>query len=258
LRTLLRQLSDVVTTYIPSQGRATTRAHAAHALWQLANDADEESDVQFQSVTAFAQLATSSGQLDLVQGLLDGTKVLAGLTIDTDLGWMLLTALAAGGRVTDTQIAARLAQDRTAAGEQAAARVRAALARPQDKARAWDTVFERGDVSNHTVQAIGAGFLQVHDTVPLEPCIERFLGALMPVWESRTYAIVEQIVEGFYPWPLANDELAEATRVWLDAHPHAPDALRRVVSEHLSDVERALAAQACERRRAHPKETAHA
>lgn len=247
LRTALRQLGDAVATYIPPQGRATTRAHAAHVLWQLANGAGEGSDTQFQFVTAFAQFAISSGQLDLVQGLLDGTKVLAGLTIDTDLGWMLLTALAAGGRVTEAQIAARLAEDRTAAGEHAAARARAALATPEAKARAWATVFERGDVSNHTIEAIGAGFLQVHDVTLLEPYIEPFLNALLPVWESRTYVIVEQIVEGFYPSPLANVELARATRAWLDAHQDAPEPLRRMVSEHLSDTERALEAQARER-----------
>ncbi|OAT70629.1 aminopeptidase N [Mycobacteroides immunogenum] len=258
LRTLLGQLGDAVTTYLPAQGRATTRAHAAHELWQLANHAEEGSDAQFQFVTAFAELAIGSGQLDIVQGLLDGTKVLGGLTIDTDLGWTLLTALAAGGRGTDAQIAARLAQDRTAAGELAAVRARAALATPEGKARAWAMVFERGDVSNHTVEAAGVGFRQLHDASLLTPYVEPFLSALLPIWESRTYVIVEQLVEGFYPSPLASEELADATRRWLDAHPDVADPLRRMLSEHLADVERALAAQECERRHRTSKEAAYA
>lgn len=258
LRTLLRQLGDAVTSYTPPRGRATTRAHVAHELWRLANQADEGSDAQLQFVIAFAQLAISQGQLDRLQELLDGTKVLAGLTIDTDLGWTLLTALAAGGRVADTQIAAQLAQDRTAAGELAAVQARAAVATPEEKARVWAMVFERGDVSNHTVEAAGAGFRQVHDASLLAPYVEPFLSALLPIWESRTYVIVEQIVQGFYPSPLASEELADATRSWLEEHPDAPDALRRMVAEELAELERALVAQAFELQQVTLKEVAHA
>ncbi|WP_202915050.1 MULTISPECIES: aminopeptidase N [unclassified Mycolicibacterium] len=258
LRTLLRQLADAVTTYTAPEARDTTRARAADELWQLANDADPGSDSQFQFATAFAELAITSEQLDIVQGLLNGTRTLARLTIDTDLGWTLLAVLAAGGRIAEAQIAARLTEDRTAAGEQAAAQARAALATPEAKARAWAMVVEHSGESNHTIEAIGAGFLQVHDLSLLEAYVDPFLSALLSMWESRSYVIVEQFVEGFYPSPLANDELADATRAWLDAHPHAPDPLRRMVSEHLSDIERALAAQTRDRQHTESREEARA
>ena len=50
-------------------------------------------------------------------------------------------------------------------------------------------------------------------------------------------------VDGFFPAPLADERLQQATQAWLDAHPEAPAALRRLVSEHLAGVERALNAQ---------------
>ena len=47
-----------------------------------------------------------------------------------------------------------------------------------------------------------------------------------------------------YPSALADASLVEATRGWLDAHPDAPPALRRLVLENLAGVERAVTAQA--------------
>lgn len=247
LRTLLGQLLLAASGYVAPDRRQATLERVADALWRLAVDAEPGSDSQFQFVKAFGQLAASEEQLETVQGLFDGSLPLDGLDIDTDLGWELLIALAAGGRASDEQIEARLAEDRTATGNQSAAHARAALPTAADKARAWASVFDETDKPNAIVRATGLGFTRAHDLALLEPYVERFFDAVLPVWESRSYAIAEELIEGFYPAPLANAELAEATRAWLDAHPDAPAAPRRMVSEHLSGVERALRAQRVDR-----------
>ena len=87
------------------------------------------------------------------------------------------------------------------------------------------------------------GFVRVHDTTLLTPYIERYHAMLTTLWASRTHAIAESIVEGFYPMALANRELLDASQSWLDANPGATAALRRVVSEKRDGVARALAAQ---------------
>ncbi|QBE47628.1 aminopeptidase N [Leucobacter triazinivorans] len=243
LRTLLSQLLLAASAYVAPAKRQATLERVADALWRLAVDAEPGSDNQFQFVKAFGQSAASEEQLETVQGLFDGSLPLDGLDVDTDLGWELLIALAAGGRATEQQIEARLAEDRTATGNQSAAHARAALPTSADKARAWASVFEQVDKPNAIVRATGLGFARAHDLALLEPYVERFFAALLPVWESRSYAIAEELIEGFYPAPLANAELAEATRAWLDAHPEAPAAPRRMVTEHLAGVERALRAQ---------------
>jgi aminopeptidase N len=103
-------------------------------------------------------------------------------------------------------------------------------------------VFDADDLPNTIVRMTGAGFQRVHDTALLEPYVEKYFAALQPVWSSRTYKIAEYLVEGMFPFPLADARLAEATRAWLDANPD-PAALRRLVSESLASVERALRAQ---------------
>ena len=246
LRTLLNQVLLAAENYVAPARRAATLERVADALWQLAADADPASDRQFQFVRTFAQLAASDDQLDIVLALLDGTAPLDGLDIDTDLGWELLIALAAGGRATREEIEAALADDRTATGEQSAAHARAALPTHEDKATAWASVFETNSASNLIVRATAIGFTRAGDLALLEPFVARYFDSIAEIWASRSHAIAEELVEGFFPAPLADDRLRAATAAWLEANTNAPAALRRLVSEHLSGVERALAAQAAD------------
>jgi len=243
---VLGQLLLSASSYVAPERREATLERVADALWQLAVDSEPGSDRQFQFVKSFGQLAATDEQLDTVQGLFDGTVPLEGLDIDTDLGWELLIALGAGGRATAQQIEDRLAEDRTASGNQSAAHARAALPTPEAKAAAWDLVWESSDQPNAIVRATGLGFTRALDRELLVPFVDRFFASLLPIWESRTYQIVEELVEGFFPAPLANAALAQAATDWLDAHTEAPAALRRMVSENLAGVERTLRAQAAD------------
>ncbi|MHA7986779.1 aminopeptidase N [Rathayibacter sp. CAU 1779] len=242
LRTTLNQLVLSVHSYVAPERSTASAEEAADALWQLAEAAQAGSDAQFQFVKFFAALASTPDQLAKVAGLRDGSVVLDDLTVDTDLAWELLTSLVAGGAAGAAEIDAALAADNTANGAQAAAQARAAIPTAEGKAAAWASVFDSNDLPNTIVRMTGVGFQRVHDTALLKPYVAKYFEALQSVWASRTYKIAEYLVEGMYPYPLANRELAEATRAWLDANAE-PAALRRMVSENLASVERALAAQ---------------
>ncbi|GAA2179771.1 aminopeptidase N [Leucobacter tardus] len=247
LRTLLGQLVLAASSYVARDRRTAMLERVADMLWQLAVDAEPGSDRQFQFVKTFAQVAGTEEQLDAVARLLDGSALIDGLDIDTDLGWELLIALAAGGRIDASAIDARLAEDRTASGQQSAAHARAALPSPEDKRAAWDSVFADATAPNLIVRATGLGFTRARDLATLEPFVEHYFSALEDVWASRSYAIADELIDGFFPAPLADERLQQATQAWLDAHPEAPAALRRLVSEHLAGVERALNAQRADR-----------
>ncbi|MGD9607208.1 MAG: aminopeptidase N [Leucobacter sp.] len=246
LRTLIGQLLLSASSYVAPERRTATLERVADALWRLAVDADPGSDLQFQFVKSFAQLAATDDQLDTVLALLEERAPLDGLDIDTDLGWELLISLAAGGRATLDEIEAALADDRTASGQQSAAHARASLPTAEGKSAAWASVFDAPGLPNAIIRATGLGFLRAHDRALLEPYVERFFESLLDIWHSRSHAIVEEIIDGFYPAPLANEALRSATAAWLDAHEGAPPALRRMIVEHLAGVERALAAQAAD------------
>ena len=248
LRTIIQQLVLAASNYVAPERRRETLAKVADALWELALAASPGGDNQFQFVKSFANLAATESQLDTVQELLEERTPLEGLDIDTDLGWELLISLTAGGRATLQDIEAALESDRTASGNQSAAHARAALPTPADKAMAWASVWDESDKPNAIVRATGLGFLRAHDRELLAPYVERYFASLISVWESRSYAIADELLDGFFPSPLANEQLRAAAAAWLDAHPDAPAALRRIIIEHLAGVDRALAAQAADAR----------
>ncbi|WP_368496727.1 aminopeptidase N [Herbiconiux sp. A18JL235] len=247
IRTVLGQLVLTASSYVAPDARDETIAEAATALWKLALDAAPGSDAQFQFVKFFAALATTEEQLENVGHLANGTVELEGLEIDTDLTWELLIALVAGGKAGEAEIAATLEADNTASGAQSAAHARAAVPTLEGKTAAFDSLVAVDTAPNAIVRATGLGFQRASDPTLFEPLVNRYFESLQTLWETRSYAIASSVINGLYPAALANQELRDATAAWLDANPEPP-ALRRIVIENLAGVDRALAAQARDKR----------
>lgn len=245
LRTVLGQLHVATMQFTDPTQRNTTMHRVADRLWELAQQAIAGSDAQFQFAKAFASLASTPAQLAIVRDLFEGETKLVGLDVDTDLGWHLLISLSAGGVATAEAIDEYLASDTTATGQQSAAHARAARPTFDAKQEAWASIMVGHD-SNLIVRSTGLGFLHVHDPAVLEAFIEPYFDALEQIWHSRSYAIASEIIEGFFPAPLANKRLRDAAKRWLSEHPE-PAALHRIVLENLAGVERALAAQETDR-----------
>ena len=243
LRVLLAQLRSAVLLYVAPAHRDATLVSVTARLRALATSAEAGSDAQLQLVSAFAVYARRAQDVAWVRGLLEGSTVLDGLAIDTEMRWTLLTSLATAGAADASEIEAERQQDNTATGRERAARALATVPTAEAKATAWQKVIEAEGLPNQTVEAVAQGFVSVHDTSLLTPYIEKYHVMLTKLWSSRTHAIAESIVEGFYPVALANRELTDASQSWLDANPDAISALRRVVSENRDGVTRALAAQ---------------
>jgi aminopeptidase N len=248
----LRQLRTALDLYVAPEHRAGAAEAAADRLAQLLGEVPAGSDTQLQLLKAFALLASTPGQLDLVGDLLAGRRTLPGRAIDTDLRWELLTSLVAGGRAGEAEIAAQLVADATATGERAAATARAALPTPAAKAAAWSSLLDRDDLPNAVQAATIAGFGRAHDRSLLLPFVEPYFAALEAVWASRTNEIAQNIAFGLHPLDLTGDarvDVVARTQRWLDEHPQAAPALRRIIAEQGDDARRALVAQEADRRR---------
>jgi aminopeptidase N len=243
LRIVLANAVLAASAYTAPERQAESRRAIADDFWRLAQEAAPGSDAQFQFVTNFAAIAEASSHVDELVDLYDGTLELEGLEIDTDLGWELLIALVAAGRAGDAEIDERLAADNTATGQQSAAHARAAIQTLEGKERAWASLIDVDTATNTVVRETAEGFLRATDPTLLEAFVDRYFAMLEDIWDRRSYAIAEKLVDGLYPSPLANRALADASRAWLDSHPDVP-ALRRLVIERLAGIDRALAAQA--------------
>lgn len=244
LRMLLAQLTTTASLYVDRAARAGLRAGVSERLIDLAEAAEPGSDAQLQLVGAAATMAHTPGPLRWVRDILTGRAVPPGLTLDTEMRWTLVTALAAGGAADAAEIAAEAQRDATSTGRERAARAEASLPTPAAKDRAWNRLFDDASLSNQMVDAICQGWATVHDPLLLAPFVEPYHQRIRALWEQRTHAIAESVAVGSYPAVLASSELARATEDWLADHADAPDGVRRIVAENRDSVLRAVRAQA--------------
>ncbi|MBD8583947.1 aminopeptidase N [Frigoribacterium sp. CFBP 8766] len=247
IRTTLTQLVQTARSYVAPSRRAEVLAEVGDRLLELAKEAEAGSDAQFQFVKFFAAAASTPAHADALRALHDGSLALDGLEVDTDLRWELLEGLVLVGAAGEAEIDAALEADNTANGAQAAARARAAIPTAEGKLAAFASVVDSAEQPNAIVRATAQGFQHTNDPAVLQPVVERYFSSLTGIWESRSYHIADTLVSGLYPAGLADQQLVDATRAWLDAKPDVP-ALRRIVVESLSGVERALRVQAVDAR----------
>ncbi|MBP2402908.1 aminopeptidase N [Streptomyces syringium] len=245
VQSLQRQAKLALDLYAAPDWRESGLARWTEATLEQLRAAEGGSDHQLAWARAFADTARTGDQLDLLQGLLDGTEVIEGLAVDTELRWALLERLAATGRADEKAIAAELERDKTSAGERHAASARAARPTAEAKAEAWAAVVESDKLPNAVQEAVIGGFVQTDQRELLAPYSEKYFAVVKDIWESRSHEIAQQIAVGLYPSLLVSQDTLDATDAWLaSAGPNA--ALRRLVTESRAGVERALKAQAAD------------
>ncbi|MGG5753757.1 aminopeptidase N [Zafaria sp. Z1313] len=244
---LLRQLNTVLDYYVAAADRRALAESAAERLWELAEAAAPASDHQLQFAKAFALRSRTAAQLDTVEQLLTGSRVLEGLELDADLRWELLTALAAGGRRGQADIDAELERDNTANGRLAAQLAGAALPTAEAKRAAWDAVLVDGTLSNTLQRQAIAGFNRVHDASLIEGYAAEYFAAARRIWEEKGYETAQSIIVGLYPSAQVSQDTVDRTDAFLGELGDDSPALRRLMLENRDGVVRALAAQAADR-----------
>ncbi len=247
VQSLHRQVKLAIDVYADPAWRETGLTRWTEATLAHLQTATAGGDHQLAWARAFAATARTPEQLDILEGLLDGSRAYEGLTVDTDLRWTLLNRLAATGRADTEAIDAELQRDPTSAGEQHAAGARAARPGAAVKAEAWASVVEDDKLPNAVQEAVIGGFIQSDQRELLAPYTERYFAAVKDVWESRSYEMAQQIVVGLYPTYQVSQATLDATDAWLSSAAPVP-ALRRLVVEARAGVERALRAQAADAR----------
>ncbi|MFJ4921963.1 aminopeptidase N [Streptomyces sp. NPDC088725] len=245
VQSLHRQVKLALDLYAAPAWREAGLTQWTDATLAHLRAAEPGSDHQLAWARAFAATARTPQQLDLLQGLLEGTEEIPGLDVDTELRWAFVARLAAVGLHDEDDIAAEYARDRTAAGERHAAAARAARPTEEAKAEAWASVVESDKLPNAVQEAVIGGFVQTDQRELLAPYAEKYFAAVGEVWESRSHEMAQQVALGLYPAIHVSQETLDATEAWLSsAGPNA--ALRRLMSESKSGVERALRAQAAD------------
>ena len=241
VQTLLRQAGQAVRRFADPAWRQTGLALMAEALRDLLHDAPTSSDTQLAYVRAVTGAAISADDLALLAGLLDGSVVLDGLSVDTDLRWSLLWRLVSRGARGEDEIDAELARDATDAGERHAAACRAAIPTAEAKQEAWETLI-RGELTIAMFRAVLAGFADPDQPELVEPYWEKYIEVVGDVWRNWSSAMAQDFVSGVYAACPISPETVEMTDAFIRAA-DPPAALRRLLIEGRDDVLRALSCQ---------------
>jgi aminopeptidase N len=239
---LLRQATQAVRRFADPDWRDTGLAFMASSLRPLLLSAAPGSDHQLTYARAFAGVATSPSDLDLLSGLLSGSVVVDGLVVDTDLRWNLLRRLVGRGARGAADIDAELSADATDAGERHAATCRAAIPTAASKREAWETLTS-GKLTIAMFRATMHGFLEPDQQSLVEPYRSAYFAAVGDVWREWSPAVAQDYVRLGYLIGAVDAGTIEATDAYLDAA-DPPAGLRRLLIEGRDDVLRALRCQA--------------
>ena len=248
---LLLQAQTALNAYA-DQGWARSNGWPAFCdrLLDLARESAPGSDHQLAFVNALCTSVLSRNHVAVLATLLDNEPAevnLAGLVIDTDLRWRIVTALAGSGDIDadgpETPfIDAEAQRDPTAAGRRNAAAASAARPQAAVKDAAWQKVIEDDTLANITTRAIVTGFVQSGQAALLAPFTAKYFAAIGKVWERRSSEVAQTVVIGLYPSSDVSQSGLDAADEFLAGD--IPSALRRLVIEGKAGVERALRARA--------------
>jgi aminopeptidase N len=219
-------------------GWALLAATARRAVY----DAAPGSGFQLAWARGYAASARSDAELDLLDEWLRGDAP-EGLSIDTEMRWRLVQALAAGGRLGEAEIQAELDRDRTASGERQAAIASALVATPAAKEEAWRRVSGPQPIANWLHRALLLGFYHPAQLSLTEPYVARYFEVVDQIWATRDSEVAQEFVEAAYPSLHVSQATIDATEAWL-ADPDKPAPLRRLIAEGRDGVVRAAKGRA--------------
>ncbi|MFI5936957.1 aminopeptidase N [Actinoplanes sp. NPDC051494] len=239
----LRQATTTLAMYADPAWAPTGWAQLAETARGALAAAEPGSGFQLAWARAYLGAARAEADLAVLRGWLEGTGVPQGLTIDTELRWSLLVALAARGAATDAEIGAELESDRTASGEREAALARALLPTAGNKAAVWARLTGTEKLPNWLHRSLLQGFQSSSQVELTAPYASKFFEVVDDLWARSDSEPAQEFVMLAYPAYQVSDETVALTDAWLAADGH-PASLRRLVAEGRDGVLRALKARA--------------
>jgi aminopeptidase N len=245
VQTLLRQATVAVRRLADPAWRAEGLALMAASLRSLVESAAPGSDHQLAYARAFAAVASSPEDLVMLSGLLDGSAVIEGLAVDTDLRWILLRRLVSQGAAGDAAIDAEFAADSTDAGERHAATCRAAIPTAESKRDTWEELTS-GKLTIAMFRAVMLGFADPDAEELLLPYAPAYFEAISSVWRDWSSAMAQDFVSGAYVVCPVSGETVAATDGYI-AGTTPPAALHRLLIEGRDEILRSLRCQARDR-----------
>ncbi|WP_326576907.1 aminopeptidase N [Actinacidiphila glaucinigra] len=227
---------QIADRYLP----AAERPGALATLEALARDLLTREDPGLR-LAAARELIAATADPGALRGWLTEGALPGGPALDPELRWQILTRLSVLGAASAEDIAAELASDPSATGQEGAARCRAALPDPEAKRDAWARMFDGDTLSNYLFTATAQGFWQPEQLDLVREYVPRFFPAAVAVAARRGPALAEAAGRWAFPVAVVEGAVLDLGEECLRTGDPAPTpALRRRLADQLDDLRRAL------------------
>jgi aminopeptidase N len=230
-----RQLAGV---YARPEQRPARRAQICQLARRLLDRAEPGSDYQLATARAVLRACDDA---ELLQSWRAGAGLPAGLVIDSELRWQLITRLAALGALSAADIDAELAADASAAGVLHAARAQASRPDPEAKRVAWQELTEPSSRSAYELYAIGEGFFEQSQHELTQPYLSRYFAEMPGTARLRSGWALPQVIVASFPVLAASPELLELAEASLAGE--MDPKVRRAMSDGTDILRRVVRAQ---------------
>ena len=239
--------------YVAPERQDTVGSIFTDAAWELSQRTN--GDVRRIWARTFARAAKSSApsnndhvvhRLELMASV--DAEYAPGEKADAELRWLALVALSVLGAADVKDFEAEIAREDSAKARVNRTLAVAAIPDMTAKTTSWNQAMNGVDaagikLSNEHLSATAAGFSEGSWELR-EPFYASFWPRLEEVWSTMTQSNATRVIEGLFPSGVAgNDQPLRDATAWLDEHPKAPKALRRVIIEEKDALERALRGQ---------------
>ena len=203
----------------------------------LASGGDVRPGAEGMPVAATRELVECTADADELRGWLDAGRVTGGAELDPELRWTVLRRLSAIGSATESDLAAELTRDPSAAGQEAAAYCRAARPEAAAKQQAWRLLFGDSALSKPLLAATADGFWQPDQQDLTAEFVPRYFTEVLSAGD-RGLSVAAVLGGRAFPRYAADP----ATIGLADACLRRTDlagAVRRALSDQLDDLRRA-------------------
>jgi aminopeptidase N len=244
-----------VLKYLPDSEREAWRARMETAFLRGLDAAPGGSDLQLEWYFALLRVARSPAALELLAGLLDGTREIDGLRVDQDRRWEMLWTLArAGAPGARERVAAELAKDPTDMGKKGAIAAEVSLPSAEVKA-AWRARIEaldgperRGDADLREAMTY---YHQLGQEELSQASVDWYFATLPTFAATRAEDLVEDFSGSMFP-ALCDEDVVRRVDEILASGAKLPAAVAKSLRVSRQEEER------CIRARGHRSERAAA
>ncbi len=225
----------------PANRDAAMERLAKHARGAI-SQAHPGSDNQLAWVRHWAQVARDPTAAADVLAVLEGRDRIDGLTLDTDLRWHLVAALASVGVVDDARIDRELERDPTDLGERAAAAARAMRPLAEAKREAWERLVAADDLSHTMARELFRGFTVLHQPEILADYVDPYFEVVPTIASSRGMDAAVEFVEATFPHAHPSEDLLERVDAFVASN-EFPGPIRRALLEQRDVLRRTIVAR---------------